>query len=119
MGRKVSDGLSIILTADADYSVGDPVEIDGVFGFAATDVTSGDNFAVTIGQEEREVTLPADAGGWPVGTAVYFDGSAFTATATANRLVGVVSGQSPGTGGGPGWILVDPHAWSSQVTGAN
>lgn len=110
MGHKVSDGKSYVAVATAAVTVGDPVEEDGVFGFADTDAAIGDNFSISIGQEEREVALPAKAGGWVVGEEVFWDGSTFTAVGT-DRLVGRVTRAVPAAGG-TGWMLVAADAWA-------
>lgn len=111
MGHKVSDGKSIVVTSPVGGTVKDnPYEVGNVFGFADADSDAGDAVSLSIGQEEREVTLPALGGGWAVGTRVYWTGTAFTGTATANRLVGVVT-RAVAAGGGVGWMVVNPSAF--------
>ncbi len=111
MGHKISDGKSYVATATATVTVGDPVEYDGIFGFADTDAATGDDFSMSIGQEEREVTLPAKSGDWVVGTPVYWDGVLLTAVSTGNRKVGRVT-RLVAAAGGVGWMLVDADAWA-------
>jgi Uncharacterized conserved protein (DUF2190) len=104
MGHKVSDGNSVVVTAPAGGVVKDnPYIISGYFGFADADAEAGEQVSLSIGQEEREVTLPA--GAWALGAPVYFTATAFTATATANRFVGRVS-RAVAAGGGVGWMIV-------------
>jgi predicted RecA/RadA family phage recombinase len=118
MGHKISDGKAYVAVATAAHSVGDPVEEDGVFGFADTDAEIGDSFSISIGQEEREVLYPGDAAAWAVGDPVYWDGSAFTQTSTSNRFVGIVTKGAPITVGGVGWMLVAPQAFGDPVAQA-
>jgi hypothetical protein len=98
-------------------SAGDPVEYDNVFGFADTDAANTEQFSISIGQEEREVTLPAKGGGWAVGDPVYWTGSAFTDTSATNRYVGRVT-RAVAAGGGVGWMLVAPQAFGDPVAQA-
>lgn len=114
MGQKVSDGRSYVATAIAIVTVGDPVEYDGVFGFADTDAAIGDSFSISVGQEEREVTFPAAAAAWAVGDSVYWTGVLFTQTSLGNRFVGRVT-RAVLLGGGVGWMLVAPQAFADPV----
>ena len=118
MGHKVSDGLSIVVTAIAPHSAGDPVEYDGIFGFAASDVADGDDFAITIGQEEREVNLPSDAGGWAVGDPVYWNGTAFVKLSTGSRYIGRATTGLAAVTAGVAWIVVDSRAFGDPVAQA-
>lgn len=115
MGHKVSDGNSVVVTAPAGGVVkDDPYEISNYFGFADADADENDDVSLSIGQEEREVTLPAKGGGWAVGDPVYWDGSAFTDTASTNRYVGRVT-RAVDAAGGVGWMLVAPQAFGDPV----
>jgi len=111
MGHKVSDGKSYVATATATHAKDAPVEYNGIFGFADADVVSTDELSISIGQEEREVTLPAKTGNWVVGTPVYWTGAALTDVAGGNRKVGRVTRQVLAAGG-VGWMLVDADAWA-------
>lgn len=120
MGHKVSDGNSIVVTAPAGGVVKDTqYVIDGIFGFADVDTDATEDVSLSIGQEEREVTLPAKAGGWDIGDPVYVvpGTGAFTETATGNRFVGRVS-RAVAAGGGVGWMVVAPQAWCDPLVGA-
>lgn len=111
MGHKVSDGRAYVAVATAIHSKDDPVEYDGIFGFADVDAVATDSFSISIGQEEREVTLPAKTGDWTVGFPVYWDGALLTDVSTGNRKVGRVTRQVLAAGG-VGWMLVDADAWA-------
>lgn len=116
MGHKVSDGHSIPVTAPVGGVTKDnPYTISGYFGFADADAAEGETVSLSIGQEEREVTLPAKVGGWAVGDPVYWTGSAFTATTTSNRFVGRVS-RAVAAAGGVGWMIVAPQAFAEDDT---
>lgn len=117
MGHKVSDGKSVVVTATGTIAKDDPVEIAGFFGFADADAVLNDEVSLSIGQEEREVTLPALAGGWAIGDPVYWDGSAFTDTSTGNRYVGRVT-RAVAAAGGVGWMLVAPQGFGDPVAQA-
>jgi hypothetical protein len=118
MGHKVSDGNSVVVTAPAGGVVkDDPYEIDNYFGFADADADETEDVSLSIGQEEREVTLPALVGGWDVGAPVYWDGSAFTDVSTGNRYVGRVT-RAVAAAGGVGWMLVAPQAFGDPVAQA-
>jgi hypothetical protein len=118
MGHKISDGRSYVAVATGAVSKDDPVEEDGVFGFADADAEIGESFSISIGQEEREVLFPGDAAAWAVGDPVYWDGSDFTQTSTTNRFVGIVTRGAPITVGGVGWMLVAPQAFGDPVAQA-
>lgn len=118
MGHKVSDGKSYVAVATATVTAGDPVEYDGVFGFADTDAAIGESFSISIGQEEREVDFPGAAAAWAVGDPVYWDGTVFTQTSLGNRFVGRVTRGAPITVGGVGWMLVAPQAFGDPVAQA-
>lgn len=110
MGHKVSDGNSIVVTAPAGGVVKDTqYVIDDIFGFADADTDEGELVSLSIGQEEREVTLPAKVGGWAIGDPVFVDGSADFAE--AGRFVGRVS-REVDAAGGVGWMVVAADAWS-------
>lgn len=120
MGHKVSDGNSFVVTAPVGGVTKDTqYVISNVFGFADADVDAGDSASLSIGQEEREVTLPALGGGWAIGAPVYvvLATGAFTGTATGNRLVGRVS-RAVAAGGGVGWMVVLADAWGTTAVGA-
>lgn len=120
MGHKVSDGRSIVVTAPEGGVVKDTqYVIDGIFGFADVDTAEDEDVSLSIGQEEREVTLPAVTGGFDVGDPVYvvLATGAFTATAASNRFVGRVS-RAVAAGGGVGWMVVAPQAWCDPLVGA-
>lgn len=113
MGHKVSDGRSVVVTAPAGGVVKDTQYIiSNFFGFADADAAEGEAVSLSIGQEEREVTLPAKVGGWAVGDPVYAvpATAAFSETNTGNRFVGRVT-RAVGAGGGVGWMLVAPQAF--------
>ena len=118
MGHKTGDGKSYVAVATAGHSVGDPVEEDGVFGFADTDVLITESFSMSIGQEEREVLYPGAPAAWALGDPVYWDGSVLTQTSLSNRFIGRVSKGAPITVGGVGWMLVAAQAWSDPVAQA-
>ncbi len=114
MGRKVSDGRSYSgAVAAADISAGDSIIIDGVFGFADTDALTGEGLSLSIGQEEREVVLPAKSGGFVLGDPVFWDGTIYAEDSDggANRFIGRVT-RAVAAAGGVGWILVDAQAWA-------
>ncbi len=118
MGHKVSDGLSITVTNDSggDLSHGDPAGISGVFGFCDTDVLDTEEVSLSIGQEEREVQLPAKGGGWAVGDNVFFDGTVFddvAAGAPWDVAVGTIS-RAVDAAGGFGWMTVIPGAFAGR-----
>ena len=118
MGHKTSDGLSIRVTNDSggDLSHGDPAGISGVFGFCDTDVLDTEEVSLSIGQEEREVQLPAKGGGWAVGDNVFFDGTVFddvAAGAPWDVAVGTIS-RAVDAAGGFGWMTVIPGAFAGR-----
>lgn len=118
MGHKVSDGLSLRVTNDSggDLSHGDPAGISGVFGFCDTDVVDTAEVILSIGQEEREVQLPAKVGGWAIGDNVYFDGTVFddiAASAPWAVPVGTIS-RVVDAAGGFGWMIVIPGAFAGR-----
>ncbi len=118
MGHKVSDGKSVVVTSPAGGTTKDePYEVSGYFGFADEDSLVGESVSLSIGQEEREVTLPSKVGDWTVGTPVYWDGSAFTDASTGNRYVGRVTRQVLAAGG-VGWMLVAPQGFGDPVAQA-
>lgn len=120
MGHKVSDGNSIVVVAPAGGVVKDTqYVISEIFGFADADTDATENVSLSIGQEEREVTLPAKAGGWAIGDPVFVVNAtgAFTDAGTANRFVGRVS-RAVAAGGGVGWMVVAPQAWCDALVGA-
>ena len=118
MGHKTGDGLSLVVNNDSggDLSHGDPAGISGVFGFCDTDVANGDDVSLSIGQEEREVQLPAKVGGWAVGDNVYFDGTVFddvAASAPWDVPVGTIA-RAVDAAGGFGWIVVIHGAFAGR-----
>lgn len=118
MGHKVSDGNSVVVTAPAGGVVKDePYEIDNYFGFADADADENEDVSLSIGQEEREVTLPAKVGGWAVGDPVYWDGTDFVEASTGERYVGRVT-RAVAAAGGVGWMLVAPQAFGDPVAQA-
>jgi hypothetical protein len=120
MGHKVSDGKSVVVTSPVGGTVKDtPYVISNYFGFADADSDAGESVSLSIGQEEREVTLPAKVGGWAIGDPVYVVNatSALTETATANRFVGRVT-RAVAAAGGVGWMLVAPQAFADPLVGA-
>lgn len=119
MGHKVSDGLSIVVNNDSsgDLLHGDGVVLEGVFGFLDTDALDGEDVSMSIGQEEREVLLPAKGGGWAVGDLVFTDGSVFDDVAGAapfDTPVGVVT-RVVSDAGGFGWMIVIPGAFAGRA----
>jgi len=119
MGHKVSDGRSLVVTNDSGGAVSkdDPVNISGIFGFADADAANGALVSVSIFQEEREVQLPAKAGGWAVGDLVYFDGTAFddvAGLAPWDVPVGTIS-RAVVAAGGIGWMVVHPGAFAGRA----
>jgi hypothetical protein len=112
MGHKVSDGRSIVVTAPAGgVTKDDPVEVSNIFGWPDADADAAASVSLSIGQEEREVTLPAKTGGWAVGDPVFWDGTALVEAASGNRKVGRVT-RAVAAAGGVGWMLVDADAWA-------
>jgi hypothetical protein len=119
MGHKVSDGQSLVVANDSGgpISKDDPVAISGVFGFADSDAADTELVSLSIGQEEREVQLPAKAGGYAVGDLVYFDGTAFddvAGVAPWDVPVGTVS-RAVAAAGGFGWMIVHPGAFAGRA----
>jgi hypothetical protein len=119
MGHKVSDGNSLVVTNDSGGAISkdDPVGISGVFGFADHDAANTELVSLSIAQEEREVQLPAKAGGWAVGDLVYFDGTVFddvAAVAPWDVPVGTIS-RAVAAAGGFGWMIVHPNAFSGRA----
>ena len=118
MGHKVSDGLSIVVNNDTsgDLLHGDGRVLEGVFGFLDTDALDGADVSMSIGQEEREVLLPAKSGGWAVGDLVYSTGVVFddvAGSAPWDTAVGVVS-RAVVAAGGFGWMVVIPGAFAGR-----
>lgn len=118
MGHKVSDGRSLVVTNDSGGAIAkdDPVAISGIFGFADADAADNELVSVSIFQEEREVTLPAKAGGWAVGDPVFFTGTAFddvAGVAPWDVPVGTVS-RAVAAAGGVGWMIVAPGAFAGR-----
>lgn len=119
MGHKISDGQSLVVTNDSGGAVAkdDPVAISGIFGFADHDAANGALVSVSIGQHEREVTLPAKVGGWAVGDLVYFDGSAFddvAGVAPWDVPVGTIS-RAVAAAGGVGWMVFTAGAYQGRA----
>jgi len=119
MGHKTSDGLSLVVTNDSggDLLHGDPAGISGVFGFCDTDVVDTAEVSLSIGQEEREVQLPAKAGGWAIGDDVFFTGTAFIDVAQSapwDTPVGTVA-RVVAAAGGFGWMVVIPGAFAGRA----
>jgi hypothetical protein len=119
MGHKTGDGLSIRVTNDSggDLAHGDPAGISGVFGFCDTDVVDTAEVSLSIGQEEREVQLPAKVGGWLLGDNVYFDGTVFddvAAGAPWDVAVGTVA-RVTDAAGGYSWMVVHPGAFAGRA----
>lgn len=119
MGHKVSDGLSIVVNNDSsgDLVHGDGVALEGVFGFLDTDAADGEDVSMSIGQEEREVLLPAKVGGWAVGDLVYSTGSVFDDVAGGSPWatpVGVCT-RAVSADGGYGWMIVIPGAFAGRA----
>jgi hypothetical protein len=119
MGHKVSDGLSIVVTNDSGgaLSGNDAAAISGVFGFCDADVADGGEVSLSIGQEEREVQLPAKVGGWAVGDNVYYTGTAFddvAGSAPWDTPVGTLS-RAVAAAGGYGWMIVIPGAFAGRA----
>lgn len=118
MGHKVSDGMSLVVTAPGGGVTKDvAVEVDNIFGWPDATAAAGEEVSLSIGQQEREVTLPAKGGGWAIGDPVYWDGTAYTDTSTSNRYVGRVT-RAVAAGGGVGWVLVAPQAFGDPVAQA-
>lgn len=118
MGHKVSDGQSLVVTNDSGGAVAkdDPVAISGIFGFADHDAADDELVSVSIGQHEREVTLPAKAGGWAVGDLVFFTGTVFDDVAGAAPWavpVGTVS-RAVAAAGGVGWMIFTAGAYQGR-----
>ena len=118
MGHKVSDGLSLVVNNDSggDLLHGDGVELSGVFGFLDTDALDTEDVSMSIGQEEREVLLPAKGAGWAVGDLVYSDGTVFDDVAGGapwDVPVGVIS-RAVAAAGGFGWMIVIPGAFAGR-----
>jgi len=91
----------------------DPVFVSNIFGFADHDAANGADVSVSIGQEEREVLLPAKAGGWAAGDQVFHDGTVFDDVAAAapwDLAVGILS-RDVDAAGGIGWMIVLPGAF--------
>ncbi len=119
MGHKVSDGKSIVVTSPAAGTTKDlPIEIDNIFGFPDADSEVGEEVALSIGQEEREIDFPGDTAAWAIGDPVYWTGTVFEQDSTGNRFVGRVSRGAPITVGGVGWMVVDATAWCDPVAQA-
>ncbi len=119
MGHKVGDGLSIVVNNDSsgDLVHGDGVALEGVFGFLDTDALDGEDVSMSIGQEEREVLLPAKGAGWAVGDLVYSTGVVFDDVAGGapwDTPVGVIT-RAVGTAGGFGWMVVIPGAFAGRA----
>lgn len=115
MGHKISDGQSIVVLNNSGGAIEKdaPVFLSGVFGFADADVANNELVSISIAQEEREVLLPAKAGGWAVGTQVFFTGTVFDDVAGAGvwaTPVGVLS-RAVAAAGGIGWMIVLPGAF--------
>ena len=119
MGHKISDGQSLVVTNDSGGAVSkdDAVGISGIFGFADHDAADTELVSVSIGQEEREVQLPAKGGGWAVGDLVYFDGSVFDDVAAAapwDVAVGTLS-RAVDAAGGYGWMIVHAGTFAGRA----
>ena len=97
--------------------VGDGLEVDGYFGFPDADADATEEVSLSIGQEEREVTLPAKAGGWAIGDPVFWDGTDLVEASATNRYVGRVS-KAVAAAGGVGWMLVAPQSFGDPVAQA-
>lgn len=118
MGHKVSDGNSIVVNNDTGAAIvaGQPVVCEGVFGFPDTDAASLADVSLSIGQHEREVTLPAKTGGWAVGDLVYFDGDDLDDVAGSAPWVapvGVVT-RAVIAAGGVGWMILTAGAFAGR-----
>ena len=119
MGHKTGDGLSLTVNNDSggDLLHGDGVVLEGVFGFLDTDAASLEDVSMSIGQEEREVLLPAKVGGWAVGDLVFSDGTVFDDVAGGapwDTPVGVVA-RAVDAAGGFGWMVVIPGAFAGRA----
>lgn len=119
MGHKVSDGNSLVVTNDSGgpISKDDPVGISGIFGHADADAENTEKVSVSIGQEEREVQLPAKGGGYAVGDLIYFTGSVFDDVAGGapwDVPVGTVS-RAVVAAGGFGWAVIHAGAFAGRA----
>lgn len=89
VARKVQDGLTVDITADADYSGGDPIDFGTRVGIASTDVVSGEDVALQL-EGVFEFT-GVEANTFALGDKVYLDnvgGIEATTTATDNQIIG-------------------------------
>ena len=85
--NKVQDGNVLTLTSSGAVSAGDVVVSGALIGVALVDIAAGETGAVAT---TGVWSLPKAAEVLAEGTAVYWNGSAVTATATDNDAIGHV-----------------------------
>ena len=86
---KVQLGDVVNIVADADYSVGDPIDFGTRVGIASTDVLTGGDVALQIEGVFQLTAVTADT--VALGDKIYLDnvgGIEATITATANQIIG-------------------------------
>lgn len=114
---KVSDGLSVRVTADGTYKAGSLVLFGGYLGFLFRDVEAGDEAILSIEQAEYETDQVAftmdddekvydDLG---VGDVVYWDAAneVLTKTKAENRIAGRIT--APVDANGVIWFILGPQ----------
>ena len=89
IASKVQTGDVVNIVADADYSVGDPIDFGTRVGIASTDVVSGGDVALQIEGVFQFVATEADT--IALGDKIYLDnvgGILATTTTTSNQIIG-------------------------------
>lgn len=89
IASRVQEGKVVNIVADADYSVGDPINFGTRIGIASTDVVTGGDVALII-EDVFEFTA-VTANTIALGDKIYLDnvgGTDATTTATSNQIIG-------------------------------
>lgn len=108
MKRAFSDGTAVLVTAAANRTLGVPVIEDGMFGFPLATTLSGSQYMLQVAPGEYLIATDGTNLSTPVaGDLVYCtSGNVLTKTASANRLVGVITRTTGGEGVPTGYLVM-------------
>jgi len=108
IGRKVQEGLTVDIVADADYNGGDPIDFGTRVGIASADVIAGEEVALQLEGVFQFTALTADT--IALGDLLYLDnvgGVEATTTATSNQFIGYAVTEKAGAVAGTVNIKLD------------